>query len=62
MRCALISDIHGNHEALAAVLADIKQKGIKDIFCLGDTVGYGADPAKCLAEIGGPAGSFQLQS
>jgi diadenosine tetraphosphatase ApaH/serine/threonine PP2A family protein phosphatase len=53
MRCALISDIHGNHEALAAVLADIKQKSIKDIFCLGDTVGYGADPAKCLAEIGG---------
>jgi len=53
MRCALISDIHGNHEALAAVLADIKLKGIKDIFCLGDTVGYGADPARCLAEIGG---------
>ncbi|MDQ7798429.1 MAG: metallophosphoesterase family protein [Candidatus Edwardsbacteria bacterium] len=53
MRCALISDIHGNHEALAAVLADIKQKGIKDIFCLGDTVGYGADPAECLAEVGG---------
>lgn len=53
MRCAVISDIHGNYEALAAVLTDIKQKGIKDIFCLGDTVGYGADPARCLAEIGG---------
>lgn len=52
MRCAVISDIHGNHEALTAVLADIKQKGIKDIFCLGDIVGYGAEPGKCLAEIG----------
>lgn len=53
MRCAFISDIHGNHEALSAVLADIKQKGIKKIFCLGDTVGYGADPAQCLAEVSG---------
>jgi diadenosine tetraphosphatase ApaH/serine/threonine PP2A family protein phosphatase len=53
MRCAFISDIHGNLEALLAVLADIKHKNIKDIFCLGDTVGYGADPAQCLAEVSG---------
>ena len=51
MHCAVISDIHGNYEALTAVLADIKQKGIRDIFCLGDIVGYGAEPGKCLAEI-----------
>lgn len=51
MPCAVISDIHGNHEALTAVLADIKQRGIKDIFCLGDIVGYGAEPGKCLAKI-----------
>ncbi len=53
MRCAIISDIHGNHEALTTVLEDIRQKGIKDIFCLGDIVGYGADPSGCLAEICG---------
>lgn len=51
MRCAVISDIHGNYEALVAVLSDIRQRGIGDIYCLGDVVGYGADPAKCLKEV-----------
>lgn len=43
---ALISDIHGNKVALEAVLDDIKSKGIasKNIYCLGDIVGYGPDP------------------
>lgn len=45
---ALISDIHGNLEALQAVLADIKSKGITEIFCLGDVVGYGPNPAECI--------------
>ena len=45
---ALISDIHGNLEALEAVLADIKLKGIKEIFCLGDIVGYGPNPCECI--------------
>lgn len=45
---ALISDIHGNLEALQAVLADIKSKGIQEIFCLGDVVGYGPNPAECI--------------
>jgi diadenosine tetraphosphatase ApaH/serine/threonine PP2A family protein phosphatase len=44
---AILSDIHGNLEALDAVLADIKSKRIKEIISLGDTVGYGADPLKC---------------
>lgn len=39
----IVSDIHGNHEALTATLADAQ--GLYDrIFCLGDLVGYGADP------------------
>lgn len=38
---ALISDIHGNIPALTSVLADIKQRGINRIFCLGDIVGKG---------------------
>ncbi|MGE4004176.1 MAG: metallophosphoesterase, partial [Planctomycetaceae bacterium] len=37
---ALISDIHGNLEALLAVLADIEKQGITEVFCLGDIVGY----------------------
>ncbi len=45
---AIISDIHGNLEALEAVLADIDGRGIKDIICLGDVVGYGASPGDCL--------------
>ncbi len=45
---ALISDIHGNLEALTAVLADIRSKGIDEIYCLGDVVGYGPNPAECI--------------
>jgi diadenosine tetraphosphatase ApaH/serine/threonine PP2A family protein phosphatase len=45
---ALISDIHGNLEALEAVLADIQQQGISDVYCLGDIVGYGPNPRECV--------------
>ncbi len=45
---ALISDIHGNLEALEAVLSDIRGRGITEIYCLGDVVGYGPNPAECI--------------
>lgn len=45
---AIISDIHGNLEALEAVLADIKQQQITEIYCLGDVVGYGPNPRECI--------------
>jgi predicted phosphodiesterase len=45
---AVISDIHSNIEALTTVLADIERRGIKDIYCLGDVVGYGPNPKECL--------------
>jgi predicted phosphodiesterase len=48
MRIALISDIHGNLEALQAVFHDIKDRSVDVIHCLGDVVGYGADPVACL--------------
>ncbi len=48
MKRALISDIHGNLEALQVVLEDIRREGITEIFCLGDIVGYGPNPAQCL--------------
>lgn len=44
-RVALFSDIHGNLSALDAVLADIEAAGIGEVYCLGDLVGYGPDPA-----------------
>jgi diadenosine tetraphosphatase ApaH/serine/threonine PP2A family protein phosphatase len=46
---ALISDVHGNLPALEAVLADIGSRAADArIWCLGDTVGYGANPAECV--------------
>ncbi len=52
MRQALISDIHGNLEALQAVLADIATQNVQDIVCLGDVVGYGPNPNECLDLVG----------
>jgi len=48
---AVISDIHGNLEALHAVLKDIASQGAEEIVCLGDVVGYGPDPVPCLQVI-----------
>lgn len=45
---AIISDLHGNIEALKNVMDDIRAKGIKDIICLGDVIGYGPNPAECI--------------
>jgi diadenosine tetraphosphatase ApaH/serine/threonine PP2A family protein phosphatase len=50
VRYAVLSDIHGNLEALAAVLADVAGRA-DAVLCLGDVVGYGADPAACLELI-----------
>ncbi|MEI6273591.1 MAG: metallophosphoesterase family protein [Phycisphaerae bacterium] len=48
MRIAIISDIHGNLEALQTVLADIDSKGVDGIISLGDIIGYGPDPVACV--------------
>ncbi len=48
MRCAIISDIHSNLEALTAVFAVIDGMTLDAVFCLGDIVGYGADPDACV--------------
>jgi diadenosine tetraphosphatase ApaH/serine/threonine PP2A family protein phosphatase len=45
---AIVSDIHANLEALTIVLEDIKKRGIEDIICLGDIIGYGPNPLECL--------------
>jgi predicted phosphodiesterase len=45
---AILSDIHGNLEALQAVLADARQQGAEAVYCLGDVIGYGPSPRECL--------------
>jgi len=49
MRIAVISDIHANLEAFTAVLADMDVFSPDAVVCLGDSVGYGADPEAVLA-------------
>jgi predicted phosphodiesterase len=51
MRIAVLSDIHGNLHALDAVLADVEREDVHEIWCLGDVVGYGADPNDCCERI-----------
>jgi diadenosine tetraphosphatase ApaH/serine/threonine PP2A family protein phosphatase len=48
MRYAVISDIHANLEALAAVLKDIEKQSVDQVICLGDVIGYGVDPVPCI--------------
>ncbi len=48
MKVAMLSDIHGNLEALKAVIKDAKSKGAKDYVILGDVVGYGPNPKECI--------------
>jgi diadenosine tetraphosphatase ApaH/serine/threonine PP2A family protein phosphatase len=48
---AIISDIHGNYEALTAVFDDMQQFPVEQIVCLGDIVGYGPDPELCTDVI-----------
>jgi len=48
VRYLILSDIHANRHALSAVLADASARGYDAALCLGDVVGYGADPAAAL--------------
>jgi predicted phosphodiesterase len=51
MQVAVVSDIHGNLPALRAVLADVERREPEQVWCLGDIVGYGADPDACAALV-----------
>ena len=51
MRIALFGDIHANLEALEAVLEDASAQGVTDYVCMGDIVGYNADPVACLEKV-----------
>jgi diadenosine tetraphosphatase ApaH/serine/threonine PP2A family protein phosphatase len=49
LRIALVSDVHGNLPAFRAVVADVDGVGVDETWCLGDLVGYGAQPDECVA-------------
>ena len=51
MSIALISDIHGNYEALTAVLAACERLGVSRIYCLGDVVGYYSQVNECCEAL-----------
>ncbi|MFO7708906.1 MAG: metallophosphoesterase family protein [Desulfobacterales bacterium] len=51
MKIALVSDIHGNMEALEAVLADIDRETVEAVFSLGDNIGYGAEPERVIQTL-----------
>ncbi len=51
MSIAIMSDIHGNLEALTAVFEYLTKHGIDNIYCLGDIVGYGPNPNECVELI-----------
>lgn len=51
MRIAIISDIHSNYQALTKALSVIDRSRIDQIYCLGDVVGYGANPNECVALV-----------
>ena len=51
MRFAIFSDIHSNLEAFEAVLADARDNNCTDFVCLGDVVGYNANPHECVERV-----------
>lgn len=57
MRCAILADIHANLQALEAVVADAIEYGCSEFHCLGDVVGYNANPVECLEIVQSLPGS-----
>jgi len=51
MKYAVLGDIHANWDALEAVLADVARENVGGYLCVGDIVGYGAQPGKCMKKI-----------
>jgi predicted phosphodiesterase len=48
VKIAVVSDVHGNRQAFEAVLDAIAESDCQELWCLGDLVGYGADPDACV--------------
>lgn len=61
MKIAIISDIHGNMEALNAVLSDIKKENCEEIYCLGDIAMAGPEPKETIKKIRGVLSSEKFE-
>jgi predicted phosphodiesterase len=48
---AIISDVHGNYEALSAVFEHLRRSMVREIICLGDIIGYGPNPRECVEAL-----------
>lgn len=57
MKIGIFSDVHGNLEALETALAYFRSEGVNDYLCLGDIVGYGANPEECVELVRGLRGT-----
>ncbi|MBU4204173.1 MAG: metallophosphoesterase [Acidobacteria bacterium] len=53
MRLAILADIHGNFQALQAVLADMDAIGVDAVVSLGDNIGYGPEPEEVVQALMG---------
>jgi diadenosine tetraphosphatase ApaH/serine/threonine PP2A family protein phosphatase len=51
LRYAILADVHANYEALTAVLDHLHKFDLDGYYCVGDVVGYGADPGECLRRL-----------
>ena len=47
----VLGDIHGNLEALEAALEALRARGVREVLCVGDVVGYNADPDACVSRL-----------
>lgn len=53
MKYGVFSDVHGNYQALKAVLEFYRKNGVEDFICCGDIVGYGPQPQECAETLRG---------
>jgi diadenosine tetraphosphatase ApaH/serine/threonine PP2A family protein phosphatase len=60
LKYGIFSDVHGNLEALEAVLGAMERDGAERLWCLGDVVGYGANPNECAVRVRDAAESVVL--
>jgi diadenosine tetraphosphatase ApaH/serine/threonine PP2A family protein phosphatase len=51
VRYGIFGDIHGNYDAFEAVLAEMEKQKVDEVLCLGDIVGYGAEPHRCIQKV-----------
>lgn len=51
MKYAIFGDIHSNLEALEAVFEDMEERGVDQLYCIGDLVGYGANPIEVIERV-----------